>query len=166
MRPMSTIRRWHFEQLRCSLNAVRYIVQTTAAQDLVTYRDHDDGWTAAEVIGHLLDCERLFVERARLTMTCDRPALPFPDQDQEVIQGRYNERDPQTILTDWCQVRDEYLACMPGPGDSTRVPTAPTGPCAFSAAETGRPTRAVRSAARLCSCSTVLGQGQNGGVRS
>jgi hypothetical protein len=112
MRPMSTIRRWHFEQLRCSLSAVRHIVQTTPTQDLVAYRDHGDGWTAAEVVGHLLDCERLFLERAKLTMTCDRPALPFPDQDEEVIRGRYNERDPQAIFADWQQVRDEYLAYL------------------------------------------------------
>ena len=112
MRPMSTIRRWHFEQLRFSLKTVFYIAQTAAPQDLTTYRDDNGGWTVAEVIGHLLDCERLFLERARLTMTYDCPALPFPDQNEDVIKGRYNERDPQTVLTDWGQVRDDYLAYL------------------------------------------------------
>jgi len=63
----------------------------------------------AEVIGHLLDCERLFLERARLTVTRDYPDLPFPDQDEDVRKGRYNERDPHSILADWQHVRDEYL---------------------------------------------------------
>ncbi len=112
MRPMSTIRKWHFDQLRCSLNTVNYIVQTTATEALITYRDQDEGWTVAEVLGHLLDCERLFLERARLTMTCDCPDLPFPDQAEDVINGRYNERDPQSILTDWRQARDDYLAYL------------------------------------------------------
>jgi hypothetical protein len=43
-------------------------------------------------------------------MTQDCPELPFPDQDQAVIQGRYNERDPQTTWDEWAQVREEYLA--------------------------------------------------------
>lgn len=109
MRPMATIRRWHFEQLRCSLNTVKYITKTTDPQNLINCRERDDGWTVAEVIGHLLDCERLFLERARLTVTRDCPDLPFPDQDEDVRKGRYNERDPHAILVDWQHARDEYL---------------------------------------------------------
>jgi uncharacterized damage-inducible protein DinB len=112
MRPMSTLRRWHFDQLRNHLKTYAYIIQTAAPSDLITYRDGGRGWTAAEVIGHLLDCERLFLERAHLTVTCDNPDLPFPDQDEEVIQGRYNARDPQSILADWLQVRTDYLAYL------------------------------------------------------
>ncbi len=112
MRPMSTVRRWHFDQLRYSLKTVLYIAQTVAPQDLITYRDGDGGWTVAEVIGHLLDCERLFLERARLILAYDCPDLPFPDQNEDVIKGRYNERDPQTVLADWQQVRDKYLAYL------------------------------------------------------
>jgi DinB superfamily len=112
MRPMSTIRRWHFDQLRNSLKAFRYIVQTTPPVDLITYRDSGEGWTSAEVIGHLLDCERLFLERARLTIAQDNPDLPFPDQNEDVIKGHYNERDPQAILADWQQTREEYLAYL------------------------------------------------------
>jgi hypothetical protein len=112
MRPMSTIRRWHCDQLRNTIKTVGYIVQTAAPHDLVTCRDNGDGWTAAEVIGHLLDCERLFLERARLTMNFDNPDLPFPDQNEDVIKGRYNQRDPQAILADWQQVRHDYLAYL------------------------------------------------------
>jgi hypothetical protein len=112
MRPMAAIRKWHFDQLRYSLGIVRYIMQTAVPQTLTTYRDNGDGWTVAEVIGHLLDCERLFLERAQLTMTYDSPALPFPDQDQEVIKGRYNERDPHITLKEWEHVRGDYLAYL------------------------------------------------------
>jgi hypothetical protein len=91
---------------------VYYIVQTATLKDVTTYRDHHDGWTIAEVLGHLLDCERLFLERATLTMTYDCPDLPFPDQDEEVMKGRYNERDPQGILADWRHARDEYFAYL------------------------------------------------------
>ena len=112
MRPMSTIRRWHFDQLRYVVNTVQFIMQTTPKHDLVTYQDGSDGWTVAEVVGHLLDCERLFVERAELTMTYDNPELPFPDQAEDVKKGGYRDRDPQAIFTEWRQVRDDYLAYL------------------------------------------------------
>ena len=112
MKPMSTICRWHFEQLRFSMNTVAYIVQTTPSQDMVTYRDGGTGWTAAEVIGHLLDCERLFVERAHLTVTQDCPELRWGGQDEDVIRGRYNEWDMRKLLDTWRAVREEYLAYL------------------------------------------------------
>jgi hypothetical protein len=116
MRPATTIRKWHVDQLRCSLTTAQYILQTASNKDLTTYRDQDEGWTAAEVMGHLLDCERLFLERAQLTMTYDCPDLPFPDQVEDVIKGHYNDRDPQSILADWQQARSDhltYLAAIP-----------------------------------------------------
>jgi uncharacterized damage-inducible protein DinB len=109
---MSTIRRWHFDQMRHGLEIVSFLVQSNPADALITYRDGGQGWTVAEVIGHLLDCERLFVARAKLTMTQDNPALPFPPQDDDVAKGRYNERAPQAILDDWRQVRGEYIAYL------------------------------------------------------
>ena len=112
MRPMSYVRRLHFEQLRYSLDIFRYMMHTAEPSTLTTYRDGGVGWTTAEVIGHLLDCERLFLERAQLTMTQDSPMLPFPDQDEDVVKGRYNERDPLTTFQEWEQVRADYLAYL------------------------------------------------------
>jgi len=65
-----------------------------------------------EVIGHLLDCERLFLERAKLTMNYDCPELPFPDQAEDVKRGHYNERDPQAVFNEWQRVRDDYLVSV------------------------------------------------------
>jgi uncharacterized damage-inducible protein DinB len=108
----TTLRRWQFDQFRHSLKVVRYIIQTADPQALITYRDGGNGWTTAEVIGHLLDCERLFLERAQLMAAQECPDLPFPDQDEDVIKGRYNERDPQTTLDDWQQARDSYMTFL------------------------------------------------------
>jgi hypothetical protein len=112
MRPLSTIRRWHYDQLRYALKTVQYILHTTASKDLVLYRDGPSGWTAAEVVGHLLDCERLFLERAKLTLTTENPMLPFPDQDEEVRKGHYNDCDPEIIFEQWQQTRAEYVAYL------------------------------------------------------
>jgi hypothetical protein len=45
-------------------------------------------------------------------MTYDCSELPFPDQDQDVINGHYNERDPQEIFTEWAHEREDYLAYL------------------------------------------------------
>ncbi len=112
MRPMSSIRRWHFDQLRFSLNTIQFILQTSAPNDLINYQDRGEGWTVAEVVGHLLDCECLFLERARLTMNFDCPELPFPDQAEDVIKGGYRRRDPRDIFGEWRQAREDYLAFL------------------------------------------------------
>jgi len=114
MRPMSTIRRWHFDQLGFSLNTIQYLLRSKAANDLAACRDGEDGWTVAEVIGHLLDCELLFLERARLTMSFDCPELPFPDQAEDVRKAGYAERDAQAIFDEWRLARDAYLAYLAG----------------------------------------------------
>lgn len=112
MRPLSALRRVHFDLLRYSPKTVTFIINTTAPKDLVTYRDSGDGWTVAEVVGHLLDCERLFIERAKLTMTRDNPVLPFPDQEEDVRNGHYNECDPRDTLAQWLQARADFIACL------------------------------------------------------
>jgi hypothetical protein len=109
---MSNIRRWHFEQLHYALKTVAYILQSVSAQDLITYRDNHDGWTVAEVLGHLLNSDWLFLERATLIMTQDKPELPSLDPAEEVRKGCYNERDPQAIFAEWQQARAEYLAYL------------------------------------------------------
>jgi uncharacterized damage-inducible protein DinB len=109
---MSTIHRWHFEQLRAGQKIAAYIVQISDPRDMVTYRDGGQGWTAAEVIGHLLDCERLFLERARLTVTQNCPMLHWGGQDEDVTRGRYNEWDMQTLLDTWRAAREDYLGYL------------------------------------------------------
>ncbi|MBN1516567.1 DinB family protein [Candidatus Sumerlaeota bacterium] len=100
------------EQLTCMLDIVQHIVESHPAEDLTTLREREGGWTVTEVVGHLLDCERLFLERAQLTVTQDSPMLPFPPQDEEVLKGRYNEREPMDIVNDWREAREKFLAFL------------------------------------------------------
>jgi hypothetical protein len=109
MRPPATLRKWQFDQLRLHVKVMRFIVGGAGAEELTRAREKPDGWTAAEVLGHLLDCERLFLQRARMTMEQESPLLPFPDQDEEVRKGGYNERDPSAVLGEWERTREEYL---------------------------------------------------------
>jgi hypothetical protein len=86
---MASVRRIHFDMLRYSPITVASIAHGAHPSELTAFRAGFAGWTVAEVIGHLLDCDRLYLERARLTVTQDCPKLPFADQAEDVLNGRY-----------------------------------------------------------------------------
>ncbi len=109
MRPMTTLRKWQFEQLQKHASIVKFMIGKEEPGRLVTKKEKPDGWTAAEVIGHLLDCEILFIQRVKMTLEQDEPLLPFPPQDEEVRKGKYNEKDPFMTLDEWKKAREEYL---------------------------------------------------------
>src|SRR3989304_1455179 len=116
MRPLSTLRNWKFDQLRRGVGILQFLIRNARFAALSTRKERPGGWTASEVIGHLLDWERLFLERAHLVMEVDTPDLPFPPQDDEVKAGRYNERNPYEVLQEWRQQREaylDYLAAVP-----------------------------------------------------
>jgi hypothetical protein len=112
MLPRNVLQRWHFEQLAATVNVVQYIVHTSTNEDLITRRESNQEWTAAEVIGHLTDCERTFMERARQILTDDCPALISPDPEELVRQGCYNERDPQALLDEWRGLREAHISFL------------------------------------------------------
>ncbi|NJK81061.1 MAG: hypothetical protein HC876_18250 [Chloroflexaceae bacterium] len=55
-----------------------YIVGQTAPEVATTYRDGGAGWIVVEVMGHLLDFDTVFLERAMHTVEEDNPPLYFP----------------------------------------------------------------------------------------
>lgn len=105
-----TIRQWQFDQLHKSVQVLGYIVAQTSPADAITYRDGGMGWTVLEVQGHLLDFEAILLQRAQMTVEQDAPDLPFPDPEQLVISGNYNERQLSEVYAAWAQQRQTLIA--------------------------------------------------------
>jgi uncharacterized damage-inducible protein DinB len=114
MQSQETIRRWNIDQLRHTVNVLTYMVGTIPAVDLRTRRDGDDGWTALEVLGHLHDYDKLFIERATLTLEQDNPPLPNPDPNELAARHDYNGAEPAELLAGWTDARDELIALYEG----------------------------------------------------
>jgi hypothetical protein len=112
MRPMATVRKWQFDQLGRHVAIVQFMIRKEDNQRLTHAKEKANGWTAAEVIGHLLDCEKLFLQRAKMTLEIDSPLLPFPPQDDEVRKGNYNDCDPRTTLNEWNDIRKQYISFL------------------------------------------------------
>lgn len=105
-----TTRQWLLDQLQKAIHVLGYIVAQTSHADAITCRDGGTGWTVLEVQGHLLDLEPLFLQRARLTVEQDVPDLPFPDPEQMVIVGNYNEQSLREVYGNWVRQRQVLLA--------------------------------------------------------
>jgi|SRR5688572_2604831 uncharacterized damage-inducible protein DinB len=98
---IANVRGWQFTQLENNLKSVEWLLRTTDAQARITFRDGGSGWTALETLCHLRDFEKVFLQRARLTVEQDNPALPFPKPDDVAAEGRYNEQDFEAALAEW-----------------------------------------------------------------
>jgi hypothetical protein len=85
--------------IRNTTKTIGNVLQGVSQEDATTYRDGPDGWTVAEVLGHLLDFSAIFYERAKAIATEDTPTLTGYDQDQLVRDRRYNEQDIQALYT-------------------------------------------------------------------
>lgn len=114
MQPMATIRGRMFDQLRKAIVTTELIVQSTSQEDAITYRDGGDGWTVVEVICHLRDFDKVFVERAQLTLNEEFPDLPFPSPDGLAMDLKYNEQDLKDAFKEWKAVREEYVTILEG----------------------------------------------------
>ena len=112
----------------------RYISKIPAAGDLVTimieqiaslnallrpldpvragYRYAPGKWTVREVLGHLIDVERVFGYRAASISRGDPAPLPSYDQDQWLPLGRYDERMMPDLLDEWEAARRANIALL------------------------------------------------------
>lgn len=107
-------RQWHLEQLEKFIDILGYLVEQTSHADATQYRDGGDGWTVLEVMGHLYDFEPVFMERVRLTVEQDTPALPVPGADELVSAGNYNSRHLAEVYNQWVIHRKNHLAYLRG----------------------------------------------------
>ena len=74
------------------------------------YRYAPDKWTVREVVGHVIDTERVFSGRALHFARRDPAPLPGFDQDPWVVEARSDERTLRSLLAEMGAVRRSTLA--------------------------------------------------------
>lgn len=75
-----------------------------------TFRYAADKWSVKEVLGHLMDSERIFAYRAFRISRGDRTPLAGFDQDPYVPAGRFDEQDLTHLLADYQLLRANTLS--------------------------------------------------------
>ena len=82
------------------IGELRTLMQpVTDAQSLTRYAE--DKWSVREVIGHLIDTERVFAYRATAFSRGDTAPLPGFDQAEWTPMGGYHARTLADLLDEW-----------------------------------------------------------------
>jgi hypothetical protein len=69
-------------------------------------------WTPKEVLGHLIDTERIMTFRALCIARGEKKMLPGFDQDPYVIQGQFNAASLDDLLADFEMQRQAILSMV------------------------------------------------------
>ena len=69
-------------------------------------------WTPKEVLGHLLDTERIMTFRALCIARGEKKLLPGFDQDPYVVQGQFNVVSLDDLLSDFEMQRQAILTMV------------------------------------------------------
>lgn len=74
------------------------------------YRYADDKWSVKEVIGHLVDTERVMAYRAMCISRGDQASLPGFDQDEYVSNANFDKRGLQNLSTEYDAQRNANIS--------------------------------------------------------
>ena len=74
------------------------------------YRYAPGKWSIKEVIGHLIDTERVFVYRAMSIARDEKQSLPGFDQDEYVVTGGFDSRSLESLKDEYEAVRNASVA--------------------------------------------------------
>jgi uncharacterized damage-inducible protein DinB len=69
-------------------------------------------WTIKEVIGHLIDTERIMAYRALRIARGDKTPLAGFDENRYVPAGQFNRRSIQDLMDEWASVREASLTFL------------------------------------------------------
>ena len=74
-------------------------------------------WSVKEVIGHMMDTERVFAYRALTIARGEKTPLPGFDQDQYVINGKFKEHHLYELTYEYRLLRESTLLLFKGFSD-------------------------------------------------
>lgn len=78
--------------------------------DEANRRYADDKWSVKEIIGHLVDTERIMAYRALCISRGEQTALPGYDHQSYVEQGNFDQRSLQSLSTEYDALRNTNIS--------------------------------------------------------
>ncbi len=120
--------------LENQIRSTAAVLRATPA-DRATYRYAEGKWSIAEVVGHMIDLERIFGYRALRFARADATPIEGFDQDVYVPAGEFDRRTLADLVADFEAVRRSTLTLIRGfpPGAWTRIGTANKNPISVRA---------------------------------
>lgn len=81
-------------------------------EEMETYRYAPGKWTIRQVVGHLVDAERVFGHRAFCFSRGERAELPGFDENVYVEAAGYEQVPLEELLAEWHALRETNLAFL------------------------------------------------------
>src|SRR5215510_7217356 len=97
--------------LRSQLDALDVLLNRVAA-DRETYRYAEGKWSIREVVGHLIDGERVFGYRALCIARGEKQNLPSFDENEYMLTAPYDRIDLEDLLSELRLVRLSNIAML------------------------------------------------------
>lgn len=82
---------------------------TSIPESLGDFRYAPDKWSIKELVGHLIDCERIFAYRALRFARNDKTPLPGFEQDDYVSNSSFNSCALTDLISELMSVRQSTL---------------------------------------------------------
>jgi hypothetical protein len=101
------------EQLREQLHEVEALFENVTDHDALA-RYAEGKWSIKEILGHLIDTERIFTYRLLRISRGDPTPLPGFDENAYVPAGKFDERPLPMLLTEFRAVRLSTIALLEG----------------------------------------------------
>lgn len=96
-------------QILSKMNQEIQTVCNSFAQHKGDYKYAEGKWTVKELIGHVMDTERVFAFRAFSIARGEKQHLPGFEQDNYVREGKFNQRQLSEIVYEFRLLRESYL---------------------------------------------------------
>jgi uncharacterized damage-inducible protein DinB len=78
------------------------------------YKYEEGKWTVKEVVGHMMDVERIFAYRALCIARGEKQPLPGMDQNTYVAQGNFNKRQLFDLNYEYRLLRESNILLFGG----------------------------------------------------
>ncbi len=75
-------------------------------EETLNFRYQPDKWTIKEIIGHIIDCERVFAYRAMRFGRGDKTPLPGFDENEYAKNSNAGKRNIDELVVEFADVRD------------------------------------------------------------
>lgn len=94
------------------LAATPIILRRLLAGDPPSQPSGDEGWTAREIVAHLRDCEKVFIQRCSKMAHEQEPRIEAFDQDAFARDRDYAATDLTAALNKFAQFRGQSLQLL------------------------------------------------------
>lgn len=89
-----------------------YLLISRLSETEAEFRYEQGKWSIKEVVGHLIDAERMLSYRLFCMARGDSTPIPTINFGEYVIRGRFNKRPIQGIVEEWKSVRLSTLTLI------------------------------------------------------